>query len=89
MTLNASQKKKIMTDFQAKKGDTGSPAVQIALLTERINYLTEHCKANKKDTHSRYGLIKMVGHRRRLLGYLKRQDEGAYLKVIGKLGIRK
>ncbi|MDD5084950.1 MAG: 30S ribosomal protein S15 [Candidatus Omnitrophica bacterium] len=89
MVLNTTKKKKIMEDFQAKKGDTGSPAVQVALLTERINYLTEHCKVNKKDHHSRYGLIKMVGHRRRLLDYIKRKDKEAYAKLIEKLGIRK
>ena len=89
MVLNNIAKKKVILEFQKKKGDTGSSEVQIALLTQRINHLTEHCKNNKKDHHSRYGLIKLVGQRRRLLDYLKKNDKKAYEGLIAKLGIRK
>ena len=89
MVLNSTSKKRLIEQFQKKKGDTGSPEVQIALLTERINYLTEHCKAHKKDHHSRYGLIKLVGQRRRLLSYLEKNDKKAHDEIKEKLGIRK
>jgi small subunit ribosomal protein S15 len=72
-----------------KTNDTGSPEVQIAILTERINYLTEHFKTHKKDNHSRRGLLKMVGLRRQLLDYVKRKDEARYQTIIDKLGIRR
>ena len=88
MVLNSTGKKKIIEQFQKKKGDTGSPEVQIALLTERINYLTEHCKTNKKDHHSRRGLLKLVGQRRSLLNYLKMKRIERYRSVVERLGIR-
>ena len=72
-----------------KANDTGSPEVQIAILTERINYLTDHLKMAKKDNHSRRGLLKMVSHRRQLLDYVKGKDEAHYQKIIEKLGIRR
>lgn len=72
-----------------KSNDTGSPEVQIAILTERINHLTEHFKTHKKDNHSRRGLLKMVGLRRQLLDYVKRKDEARYQTIIDKLGIRR
>ncbi len=89
MTLVAERKLKIMEGFQAKKTDTGSPAVQIALLTERINLLTEHLNLHKKDHHSRYGLIKLVSQRKRLLEYLKKKSPEKYKELIAKLGLRK
>ncbi len=89
MVLNPEQKKEIIGKFQRKEGDTGSPEVQIALLSERIRYLTEHFKVHKKDHHSRRGLLKLVGQRRRLLNYLKRKDLESYRSVIKELGIRK
>jgi len=89
VVLNPEQKKEIIGKFQRKEGDTGSPEVQIALLSERIRYLTEHFKVHKKDHHSRRGLLKLVGQRRRLLNYLKRKDLESYRSVIKELGIRK
>ena len=89
MTLNADQKKEIMGKFAKHEGDTGSPEVQIALLSNRISYLTEHFKTHKKDHHSRRGLLKMVGQRRRLLNYLKGKSIERYRSVIKELGIRK
>lgn len=89
MPIHASVKKDIVEKYGRHEGDTGSPEVQIALLTERINYLTEHFKVHKKDHHSRRGLLKMVGQRRRLLNYLKRLDIQRYRDIIGALGIRK
>lgn len=82
-------KAKIVADFQRAKGDTGSPEVQVALLTARINDLTGHFKEHTKDHHSRRGLLKLVGQRRRLLDYLKRKDAERYTDIIHKLGIRK
>lgn len=82
-------KQEIIEKYQTKEGDTGSPEVQIAILTYRINTLTEHLKQNKKDHHSRRGLNKMVGHRRSLLGYLKENDIERYRAIIEKLGLRK
>lgn len=89
MTLQAEQKKEIVEKFGHHEGDTGSPEVQIALLTGRITYLTEHFKAHKKDHHSRRGLLKLVGQRRRLLTYLKSKKIERYREVIQELGIRK
>ncbi len=82
-------KKSIIETYATHEGDTGSPEVQIAVLTYRINNLTEHLKTNKKDHHSRRGLLKMVGHRRNLLNYLMKTDINRYRAIIEKLGIRK
>ena len=82
-------KEQIIKDFSRKEGDTGSPEVQIALLTARINELNEHLKVHKKDHHSRRGLLKMVGRRRNLLGYLKKNDLEGYRALIARLGLRK
>jgi SSU ribosomal protein S15P len=87
--LEIERKKEIIEDFQVHEKDTGSPEVQIALLSARIKYLTEHFKVHKKDHHSRRGLLKLVGQRRRMLDYLKAKDIGKYREVIGRLGIRK
>lgn len=89
MALTSETKKKTIKKFQIHHDDTGSPEVQIAIITERINYLTDHLKIHKKDNHSRLGLLKLVGKRRRLLDYLKKNDENRYGKIIKKLGIRK
>ena len=83
------QKQQIIETYATHEGDTGSPEVQIALLTTRINELTEHLKVHKKDHHSRRGLLKMVGHRRNLLAYLQKVDVERYRAIIKKLGIRK
>ncbi|MDO4743024.1 MAG: 30S ribosomal protein S15 [bacterium] len=83
------QKQQIITEYATHEGDTGSPEVQIALLTFRINELTEHLKIHKKDHHSRRGLLKMVGHRRNLLAYLMNNDIERYRSIIKRLGIRK
>ena len=83
------EKQAIIKEYATHEGDTGSPEVQIAVLTKRINDLNEHLKANHKDHHSRRGLLKMVGHRRNLLGYLQRVDIERYRAIIKKLGIRK
>ena len=82
-------KQEIMQTYARHEGDTGSPEVQIALLTARINHLTEHLKANKNDHHSRRGLLKMVGRRRNLLAYLQKKDIERYRALIAKLGLRK
>ncbi|MBU5677466.1 30S ribosomal protein S15 [Alkaliphilus sp. MSJ-5] len=82
-------KKVIIDSFKTHENDTGSPEVQIALLTERINHLNEHLKSHKKDHHSRRGLLKMVGKRRNLLNYLKDRDIERYREIIEKLGLRK
>jgi len=89
VVLTPEDKNEIISKFQRKPGDTGSSEVQIALLSERIRYLTEHFKVHKKDFHSRRGLLKLVGQRRRLLNYLKRMDLERYRAVIKELGIRK
>src|SRR5690606_31587309 len=89
MSLSAERKQKIVREFATKRGDTGSPEVQVALLTERINSLTEHFKIHKKDNHSRRGLLKMVSLRRRLLDHVKDRDEARYQKIIERLGIRR
>lgn len=86
--LTIEQKKEIITKFQQHEGDTGSPEVQIALLTARIEYLTEHFKTHKKDHHSRRGLLKMVGQRRGLLNYLKNMDFNRYRNIVNQLGLR-
>lgn len=83
------EKTAIMQKYATHEGDTGSPEVQIAVLTKRINDLTEHLKVHKKDHHSRRGLLKMVGHRRNLLNYLMKKDINRYRAIIEKLGIRK
>ena len=83
------EKQQIITTYAIKEGDTGSPEVQIAILTSRINTLTEHLKVNKKDHHSRRGMLKMVGHRRNLLNYLQKKDINRYRAIIEKLGLRK
>ncbi len=83
------QKDQIIAEYRTHEGDTGSPEVQVALLTFRINELTEHLKVHKKDHHSRRGLLKMVGHRRNLLAYLMKTDIERYRAIIAKLGIRK
>lgn len=89
MTLQAEQKQEIVEKFKQHPNDTGSPEVQIALLSARITYLTEHFKSHKKDHHSRRGLLKLVGQRRRLLNYLKSKNVDRYRQVIQELGIRK
>ena len=83
------RKTEVIGSYATHQGDTGSPEVQVALLSERINYLTEHFKAHAKDHHSRRGLLKLVGQRRRLLDYLKRQDLARYRAAIERLGLRK
>ena len=83
------EKNAIMKEYATHAGDTGSPEVQIAVLTRRINELTEHLKVHKKDHHSRRGLLKMVGHRRNLLGYLQKKDIERYRAIIARLGLRK
>jgi len=89
MGLHPTRTQDIIAEFKTHDTDTGSPEVQIALLTERIQYLTEHFKSHKKDHHSRRGLLKLVGQRRRLLDYLKRRDVARYQSTITRLGIRK
>lgn len=83
------QKQAIINEYKINETDTGSPEVQIAILTYRINHLTEHLKINKKDHHSRRGLLQMVGHRRNLLNYLMKKNIERYRTIIDKLGIRK
>jgi small subunit ribosomal protein S15 len=87
--LATEKKQEIINSFKKHDSDTGSPEVQIAILTERITYLTEHFKIHKKDHHSRRGLLKLVGQRRRLLDYLKGKEVDRYKKVIERLGIRR
>jgi len=89
MTLTKEEKEGVISNYRTHDSDTGSPEVQIALFTERINQLTEHFKIHKKDHHSRRGLLKLVGQRRRLLDYLKKKDIQRYRVIIEKLGIRK
>ncbi len=89
MVLTPEQKSEVIGKFQRKEQDTGSAEVQVALLSERIRYLTEHFKVHVKDHHSRRGLLKLVGQRRRLLNYLKRKDVERYRALIKELGIRK
>ena len=89
MSITTEKKKEVIKKFAKEKGDTGSPEVQIAILTERINNLTGHFKDHKKDVHSRRGLLKMVNRRRRLLDYLKAKEEEEYKKIVKELGLRK
>ena len=89
MPLAAERKSTVVSKFARKAGDTGSPEVQIALLSERITYLTEHFKTHVKDHHSRRGLLMMVGKRRRLLDYIKSKDVKRYEALIGRLGLRR
>lgn len=89
MVLLKAKKQEIIEDFKAHAKDTGSPVVQIALLTEKINYLSDHFKNHKKDFHSRRGLLMMIGKRRRLLSYLKKKDPQKYQETITKLNLRK
>jgi small subunit ribosomal protein S15 len=87
--LDAEKRKEIIAGYKTHESDTGSPEVQIALLSARIQYLTEHFKTHKKDHHSRRGLLKLVGQRRRLLEYLKNKEVNRYRKIIERLGLRK
>jgi small subunit ribosomal protein S15 len=89
MSITAERKQALLTEFATKEGDTGSPEVQVAILSERIKNLTEHFKDHKKDNHSRRGLLALVSQRRRLLDYLKGKDEGRYQTLIEKLGLRR
>jgi small subunit ribosomal protein S15 len=87
--MSLKDKQKIISEYRMHEQDTGSPEVQIAILTERINHLTEHLKVHKKDHHSRRGLLKMVGKRRGLLNYLLKKDAARYRSIVEKLGLRK
>lgn len=89
MSIAAERKQELIQEYQTEKNDTGSPEVQIALLTERITALSSHMQTHKKDFHSRRGLLAMVAQRRKLLDYLKRKDENRYKTLIKKLGIRR
>ena len=89
MALSVDEKKKIIDKYATVKGDTGSPEVQVALLTNKIDKLTEHLKSNKKDVHSRRGLLSMVSKRRRLLTYLMKKDEERYRRIVKDLGLSK
>jgi small subunit ribosomal protein S15 len=89
MSITAERKAEVIKTHAKKEGDTGSPEVQVGILSERINNLTEHFKKHVKDNHSRRGLLKLVSQRRQLLDYLKRSDEGRYKTLIQKLGIRR
>ena len=89
MTSTVTERQTVIKKFQTHEHDTGSPAVQVALLTQRITGLSDHFKTHKKDVHSRQGLLRMVSERRRLLDYLKRHDEAGYRKVLDALSLRK
>jgi len=89
MTMTQERKSALIVEYATKNGDTGSPEVQVAVLSERINNLTEHFKTHVKDNHSRRGLLKLVSQRRQLLDYLARTDEGRYRSLIERLGIRR
>lgn len=89
MSITAEEKARVMKEFATRAGDTGSPEVQVAILSSRIATLTEHFKAHAKDNHSRRGLLKLVAQRRKLLDYLKRSDEARYGKLIERLGLRR
>ena len=89
MSITAERKQELIGEFQAGNGDTGSPEVQVAILSERISNLTEHLKTHAKDFHSRRGLLVMVGKRRRLLDYVRKHSEERYKTLIGELGIRR
>ena len=89
MSFDAAEKKKTIAEYATSEGDTGSPEVQVAVLTKRIAHLTEHLREHKHDYHSRRGLLKMVGRRRRLLKYLQKKDVERYRALIAKLGLRR
>ncbi len=89
MSIAPEAKESLIKEYATKPGDTGSPEVQVAILTSRINTLTEHFKIHKKDNHSRRGLLKLVSQRRKLLDYVRDKDEGRYKSLIGRLGIRR
>ncbi len=89
MSITAEEKARVMKEYATKDGDTGSPEVQVAILTSRITALTEHFKSHAKDNHSRRGLLKLVAQRRKLLDYLKRNDDARYQDLIKRLGIRR
>lgn len=89
MSITAERKEELIKEYATKEGDTGSPEVQVAILTERISNLTEHFKDHKKDNHSRRGLLKMVSLRRRLLDYTRNKDEARYKSLIERLGLRR
>jgi len=89
MSITAERKEQLINEYATKPGDTGSPEVQVAVLSERIANLTEHFKTHKKDNHSRRGLIKLVSQRRRLLDYVKATDQDRYESLIGRLGLRR
>ena len=89
MSITAERKTEVVSEYATHQGDTGSPEVQVAILSERISNLTEHLKVHKKDFHSRRGLLIMVGQRRRLLDYLKRKDKARYEQLIQRLGLRR
>ncbi len=89
MTFTTEEKKKLIEQFKLHEGDTGSPEVQVGLLTHRISYLTEHFKVHKKDHHSRRGLLMLVGRRRRLLNYVKNKDINRYRAIIETLGLKR
>ena len=89
MSITPERKQTLIGEYAVKPGDTGSPEVQVAILTSRINTLTEHFKTHTKDNHSRRGLLKMVSQRLKLLDYVKRKDESRYQALIGRLGIRR
>ena len=89
MSIATARKAELIKDYAVKSGDTGSPEVQVALLSERINNLTEHFKTHVKDNHSRRGLLKLVSQRRQILDYLRRKNEGRYKELIERLGIRR
>mgnify|MGYP003624853372 CR=1 FL=1 len=89
MSITVEEKQRLIKEYGTKEGDTGSPEVQVAILTSRITTLTEHFKSHKKDNHSRRGLLMMVAQRRKLLDYLKKNDEARYKSLIGRLGIRR
>ena len=89
MSITPDRKQRLMSEYATKEGDTGSPEVQVAILSERISNLTEHFKTHAKDNHSRRGLLKLVSQRRRLLDYLRSRDEGRYQTLIARLGLRR
>jgi small subunit ribosomal protein S15 len=89
MSLNVEEKSRIVQEYQRSEGDTGSPEVQVALLSGRIAHLTQHFANHKQDHHSRRGLLKLVNHRRKLLDYLKRKDQDRYQSIIERLGLRR
>jgi small subunit ribosomal protein S15 len=89
MSITAEDKARVIKEYRTKEGDTGSPEVQVAILSSRIATLTEHFKTHKKDNHSRRGLLKLVAQRRKLLDYVKRKDESRYQSLIQRLGLRR